>query len=285
MGEQACSSHSNLTPRPDNLVCLLCSQTPGLHIQGLQTSSRGHKTAPGRGSRELGGNTGGGAGAQMHKQQHQRSPVWQSFGRGEDPGGSGREQDGVPMASGAWIRRPHVPHTSDSHNSGPLTGEMMSGVDMSPTEGDRRALSSYNGATRSEGSVQPGWEGTVSQRRSVDPRMVEGTQVFVATVALFGKVSADRAVRLVFHHVGAVPGWVDVLGKRPAFEPSWISWLCVKAFPKGTPMAWPRKRRFSIDAPPTTTIWTTSRTEASSNRASAPGRRWEAQQRWNHWSP
>lgn len=53
-------------------------------------------------------------------------------------------------------------------------------------------------ATRSEGSFQPrGWGGTVSQRGSIDTRMVEGTMVFIATVAFFRKVSADRAVGLV----------------------------------------------------------------------------------------
>lgn len=52
-------------------------------------------------------------------------------------------------------------------------------------------------ATRSEGSFQPGWEGTVSQRRSVDAWMVEGTMVFISTVAFLRKVSADRLVRLV----------------------------------------------------------------------------------------
>lgn len=76
----------------------------------------------------------------MHKKQHQRFPVQQSLGRGEDPGGSGREQDGVPKVSGAWIRRQCTPHTSDNHNSGPQTGEVMNGVDMSMTEGDRRAF-------------------------------------------------------------------------------------------------------------------------------------------------
>lgn len=140
-------------------------------------------------------------------------------------------------------------------------------------------------ATRSEGSFQPGWEGTVSQRRSVDSWMVEGTMVFISTVALLGKVTADRAVRLVFHYLGAVLRWVGSLDKRPASEPSWISCLFVKAFPRGTPMAWPRKRRFSIDTPPTTTIWARSRTKASSNVASTPGRRWETQQWWNHRSP
>lgn len=132
---------------------------------------------------------------------------------------------------------------------------------------------------------QPVWEGTVSQRRAIDAWMVEGTMVFISTVALFRKVSADRAVRFVFHHRGNVRRWAGVLDKRPAFEPSWISWLFVKAFPRGTPMAWPRKRRLSIDTPPTTTIWASSRTKASSKRASTPWRRWETQQWWNHWSP
>lgn len=41
------------------------------------------------------------------------------------------------------------------------------------------------------------WEGTVSQRRAIDAWVVEGTMVFISTVALFRKVSADRAVRFV----------------------------------------------------------------------------------------
>ena len=52
-------------------------------------------------------------------------------------------------------------------------------------------------AAKSEGSFQSGWEGTVSQRRSIYARMVEGTEVLISTVALFGKVSADGAVRFV----------------------------------------------------------------------------------------
>lgn len=109
--------------------------------------------------------------------------------------------------------------------------------------------------------------------------------IFIATVAFFRKVSADRAVGLVFHHLGAVLRWTGVLDKRPALGPSWISWLFVKAFPKGTPMAWPRKRRFSIETPPSTTIWARPRTKASPHAASALGRRRETEQWWNHWSP
>lgn len=135
-----------------------------------------------------------------------------------------------------------------------------------------------------EGSFHPGQEGTVSQRRSINARVVEGTEVFIATVALFGKVSADRAVRFVFHNLGAILRWAGILDKRPAFEPSRVSLFFVKAFPGGTPMARPRKRRFSVDPPPTTTIWTTPGAKASPHWASTPGRRRETQQRWNHWS-
>ena len=46
-------------------------------------------------------------------------------------------------------------------------------------------------ATRSKGSFQPGWEGTVSQRRSVDAWMVEGTMVFISTVALLSGHKAE----------------------------------------------------------------------------------------------
>lgn len=41
----------------------------------------------------------------------------------------------------------------------------------------------------------------VSQGRSVHAWMVEGTEVLISTVALFGKVSANRAVRFVCQHV------------------------------------------------------------------------------------
>lgn len=107
--------------------------------------------------------------------------------------------------------------------------------------------------------------------------MVEGTEIFISTVALFGKVSTDRAVGFVFHNLGAILRRAGILDKRPAFEPSRVSLLFVKAFPGGTPMAWPRKRGFSIDPPPTTTIWARPGAEASPDWASAPGRRWETQ--------
>ena len=90
---------------------------------------------------------------------------------------------------------------------------------------------------------------------------------------------------LTFHNLGSILGWAGILDKRPAFEPSRISLFFVKASPGGTPMAWPRKRRLGLDPPPTTTIRARPGAEASLNWASAPGRRWETQQWWDHWSP
>lgn len=90
--------------------------------------------------------------------------------------------------------------------------------------------------------------------------MVEGTEVFISTMALFGKVSADGAVGFVFRNLWSIFGRAGILDERPAFEPSRVSLLFVKASPGGTPMAWPRKRRFSIDSPPTMTIWAKSGT-------------------------
>lgn len=78
-------------------------------------------------------------------------------------------------------------------------------------------------------------------------------------------------VDLTFHNLGAILRRAGILDKRPAFEPSRVSLLFVKAFPGGTPMAWPRKRGFSIDPPPTTTIWARPGAEASPDWASAPG--------------
>ena len=153
-----------------------------------------------------------------------------------------------------------------------------------PHSSRHRATGKYM-AARSEGSFQPGWEGTVSQRRSIDAWVVEGTEVLISTVALFGKVSADRAVGFVFHNLGAILGRAGIFDKRPTFEPSGISLLFVKASSGRTPMAWSRKRRFSIGPPPATTIWAAPGAQASPDWASAPGRRWEAQQWWNHWSP
>ena len=66
-------------------------------------------------------------------------------------------------------------------------------------------------AARSEGSFQPGWEGTVSQRRSIDAWVVEGTEVLISTVAQNGKVLADRAVGFVFHNLGAILGRVFLI--------------------------------------------------------------------------
>lgn len=115
--------------------------------------------------------------------------------------------------------------------------------------------------------------------------MVEGTEVLISTVTLFGKMSADRAVGFVFYNLGVILGRAGILDKRPAFEPSRVSLFFVKASPGGTPMTWPRKRRFNIDSPPTTTIWARPGAKASPNWASTPRRRWETQQWWNQWSP
>lgn len=109
------------------------------------------------------------------------------------------------------------------------------------------------------------WEGTVSQRSSVDIRVVEGTQALISTVALFGKVSADKVVGFVFHNLGAILGETGIFDKRPTFEPLRISLLFVKGSPARTPMAWSRKRRFSIGPQPIMTIWATPRASVSLN--------------------
>ena len=72
--------------------------------------------------------------------------------------------------------------------------------------------------------------------------MVEGTEVLISTVALFGKMSADRVVGFVFHNLGAILGWVGIFDKRPTFEPSRTSLLFVKASSERTSMAWSRKK-------------------------------------------
>lgn len=94
----------------------------------------------------------------------------------------------------------------------------------------------------------------VLQRRSVDAWVVEGTEVLISAVAFFGKVSADRAIRFVFHNLEFILEGIGILDKRPAFEPSRMSLFCVKASPGGTTLVWLRKRRLSTD-PPTLTIW------------------------------
>lgn len=91
-----------------------------------------------------------------------------------------------------------------------------------------------------ESFFQPAWEGTVSERRSIDAWVVEGTEVLISTMALGCKVSADRAARFVFRNLGSILGWAGILDKRPTFEPSRVSLLFVKATPGRTPMAWTR---------------------------------------------
>lgn len=38
-GEQVCTSHSNLTSRPDNLAHFLAAANTGVYVKGLKTSS------------------------------------------------------------------------------------------------------------------------------------------------------------------------------------------------------------------------------------------------------
>lgn len=79
------------------------------------------------------------------------------------------------------------------------------------------------------------WEGTVSQRRSVDIWVVEGTEVLMSLVTLFGKVSADKVIGSVFDNLGAILGehflindqllslweFLCSLWKAPLEEPLW----------------------------------------------------------------
>lgn len=135
-----------------------------------------------------------------------------------------------------------------------------------------KAIGKYM-ATRSKGFFQPGWEGTVSQRRSIDVWVVEGTEVLISTVALFGKVLVDKAVGLVFHNLGSILGRAGIFDRRPTFEPSRISLLFVKASPGRTPMVSPGKGGLVLASHQPTTIWATPRAQASPNWGSAPGRR------------
>lgn len=222
---------------------------------------------------------------QMHKKQHQEFPVQQSLGRGGSRRQSKGKRGGPPGES-------LEAESEDGMHCAPVTKQ------LDPTRRERgwtchqqgcRAEEPHSSITEPQGghgdASWPGREGTVSQRRSIGARVVEGTEVLVSAVALFGKVSTDRAVGFVFHGLGAIRRWAGVLDKRPAFQPSRVSLLFMKAFPEGTPVAWPRKGRFCIDPPPTTTIWTGPGAKASPKWASSPGRRGEAQQWWDHWSP
>lgn len=176
-------------------------------------------------------------------------------------------------------RTPVMEHSSEPPGAGATEGGARNSLTVAVTGPQGRTWLPGQG-------LLPVWVGrTVSQRRAVDTWVVEGTEVLVSTVALFGEVSADGAARFVFHNLGSILGWAGILDKRPAFEPSRISLFFVKASPGGTPMAWPRKRRLGLDPPPTTTIRAKPGAEASLNWASAPGRRWETQQWWDHWSP
>ena len=64
-----------------------------------------------------------------------------------------------------------------------------------PHGGQHRAAEE-NVAARPGAPSRLGGE-VASQRGPVDARVVEGTEVLVSTVALFGEVSADGAVRFV----------------------------------------------------------------------------------------
>lgn len=128
--EQTWTSHSNLTPKarqPGALPGQL--QTLGLSVKGLQAAS---------GSLGTEGNTGGQADRCTRNStkgfllsSHLAEGKIQEAVEGSKTGS---------QRSGAWIRRQCTPHTSDNHNSGPQTGEVMNGVDMLLTEGDRRAF-------------------------------------------------------------------------------------------------------------------------------------------------
>ena len=89
------------------------------------------------------------------------------------------------------------------NNSGPPVGGGGEGVgvtdwgwcEQQPHGGQHRAAGE-NVAARPGTPSSLGGE-AASQRRPVDARVVEGTEVLVSTVALFGEVSADGAVRFV----------------------------------------------------------------------------------------
>lgn len=229
----------------------------GSHMGDLETSSQ-------RSGKKL-----------LQVQDSRAAPVSCSAvsGEGRGPRKQPREQRWGPEGEAlqAHQQKECPPHPSDEHNSEPQMGEVMGG-------GGKYM------AARSEGSLSSAGK-AVSQRRPVDAWVVEGTEVLISTVPFFGKVSADGAVRFVFHNLGLILQGAGLLDKQPAFEPSRTSLFFVKASPGGTTLLWPRKRRLSTDPPPATTIGVRPGAYASPHWASAPGRRWETQQWWNHQFP
>lgn len=60
-------------------------------------------------------------------------------------------------------------------------------------------------ATRSEGSFQPGWEVTVSQRRFMGAWMVEDTMVFITAMTFLRKVSSRQGGQTFLLSSGGCP--------------------------------------------------------------------------------
>lgn len=109
-GEQAWTSHSTLTLRPDNLALPRQLQTLGLSGKGLQA-------APGSLGTE--GNTGGQAG--RCSRNSTKGFLFSSHLAEGRPRRQWKEQDGVPKVSGAWIRQ-CTPHTVTTTTLDPKRG-------------------------------------------------------------------------------------------------------------------------------------------------------------------
>lgn len=190
---------STLDPRSANRVSvtgLLTTLGGGVpHEKDLKTSSEEGMVAncsrvlrnPGR-SR--------GPGGQMHKKQHQRGFLFCSQpARGRTREAGAWSSDGPGHVSGGWVRRVHTAHQSwntalDPQGQGAVR-VVRGTASRWPSQGHREERGcQVRGSFQSVGR-------TVSQRRAVDTWVVEGTEVLVSTVALFGEVSADGAAGFV----------------------------------------------------------------------------------------
>lgn len=146
-----------------------------------------------------------GLGGQMHKKQHQRGFLFRS-----QPARGRRTQeaaewsrDGPGDISGGWIRRVHTAHQSWNTTLGPQWEGAVRGMGVTdwgwreeqPHGGQHRAAEE-NVAARPGAPSSLGGE-VASQRGPVDARVVEGTVVLVAAVALHHEMPTHGAVRHV----------------------------------------------------------------------------------------
>lgn len=117
-------------------------------------------------------------------------------GEGEDPGGRRVEQRWSwrrlwRLGQKSARRTPVMEHSSGPPGAGGSEGGARNSLTVAVTGPQGRTWLPGQG-------LLPVWVGrTVSQRRAVDTWVVEGTEVLVSTVALFGEVSADGAAGFV----------------------------------------------------------------------------------------